>query len=280
MPPIESTPVPLVILALATLLLLAWLLREPLFAEVRRARIRRRPFPAEWREHLRRRVPYFRSMPSDLQLQLKKHIQVFLAEKPFIGCGGLAVTDEMRVTIAAQACLLVLNRRGGQFSGLRQILVYPGAFVVDRVRTDEAGVLQDQRQVLAGESWSLGQVILSWQDAIDGAAVPGDGRNVVIHEFAHQLDQENGQANGAPRMPRRSALAQWSRVLGDEFAALQRRVREGQPSLLSDYGATDPAEFFAVASEVFFEQPQRLADDHADLYRELSRYYRVNPLSW
>ena len=280
MPPIESTPVPLVILALATLLLLTWLLREPLFAEVRRARIRRRPFPAEWREHLRRRVPYFRSMPSDLQLQLKKHIQVFLAEKPFIGCGGLAVTDEMRVTIAAQACLLVLNRRGGQFSGLRQILVYPGAFVVDRVRTDEAGVLQDQRQVLAGESWSLGQVILSWQDAIDGAAVPGDGRNVVIHEFAHQLDQENGQANGAPRMPHRSALAQWSRVLGDEFAALQRRVREGQPSLLSDYGATDPAEFFAVASEVFFEQPQRLADDHADLYRELSRYYRVNPLSW
>src|SRR5678816_3484873 len=126
MPPVESTPVPLVILALATLLLLTWLLREPLFAEVRRARIRRRPFPAEWREHLRRRVPYFRSMPSDLQLQLKKHIQVFLAEKPFIGCGGLAVTDEMRVTIAAQACLLVLNRRGGQFSGLRQILVYPG----------------------------------------------------------------------------------------------------------------------------------------------------------
>ena len=174
---------------------MAWLLREPLFAARRRRRITLAPFPAEWREHLRRRVPYFRSMPADLQLQLKKHIQVFLAEKPFIGCGGLVVIDEMRVTIAAQACLLILNRRNDYFAQLRQILVYPGAFVVDKLHTDAAGVQQDSRQVLAGESWSLGQVIVSWQDAIDGAAVTDDGRNVVIHEFAHQLDQANGRAS-------------------------------------------------------------------------------------
>lgn len=271
---------PLLILLLGALLLIAWLLRDPLFTGWRRKRVRREPFPPAWRQTLRERVPYFRSMPADLQLQLKKHIQVFLAEKPFIGCAGLVVSDEMRVLIAAQACLLILNRRGDYFANLRQILVYPGAFIVDKVHADGSGVLQDQRRVLAGESWQQGQVILSWQDAIDGAEVPDDGRNVVIHEFAHQLDQDNGRANGAPWLGGQRRRERWAQVLGQEFAHLQRRVRAGQPSLFSDYGATDPAEFFAVASEVFFEQPKRLAAEHAALYRELSGFYRVNPLSW
>ncbi len=275
-----ADPLALLILSTATLLLLTWLLREPLFTEWRRRKVRRQPFPAEWRQVLRHRVPYFRSMPADLQLQLKKHIQVFLSEKPFIGCRGLVVTDEMRVTIAAQACLLILNRRCDYFSQLRQILLYPGAFVVDRVHADGSGVVQDRRLALSGESWSLGQVILSWEDAVEGAEVADDGRNVVIHEFAHQLDQENGAANGSPRMSGRARRERWARVLGEEFAVLQRRTSQREPSLLSDYGATDPAEFFAVASEVFFEQPQRLAAEHPALYRELSHYYRVNPLSW
>ncbi|MEP7101031.1 MAG: M90 family metallopeptidase [Burkholderiales bacterium] len=275
-----APPVFLIFIFAATLALLTWLLREPLFAEWRRARIRRQPFPVEWRQILRTRVPYFRTLPADLQLQLKKRMQVFLAEKPFIGCAGLVVTDEMRVTIAAQACLLILNRRTDHFANLRQVLVYPGAFVVDKVRADGAGVSHERRDALAGESWSLGQVVLSWQDTLDGASVIDDGRNVVIHEFAHQLDQANGAANGAPQLPSRARRARWQRVLGAEFQALQRRVSAGEESLLSDYGAVDPAEFFAVASEVFFEQPARLAAEHATLYRELSGFYRVNPLSW
>ena len=133
----------LLLLSLVAALAVAWFWREPLFGEWRRQRIRRQPFPAEWRQILRRRVPYFRALPADLQLQLKKRIQVFLAEKPFIGCAGLEVTDEMRVTIAAQACLLILNRRGECFAGLRQILVYPGAFVVDKLHADGSGVLQE-----------------------------------------------------------------------------------------------------------------------------------------
>ncbi len=270
----------LLILALVAALAVAWFWREPLFAELRRNRIRRQPFPPEWRQILRRRVPYFRAMPADLQLQLKKRIQVFLAEKPFIGCAGLEVSDEMRVTIAAQACLLTLNRRGEYFSNLRQVLVYPGAFIVDKVHADGSGVLQDRRQVLAGESWTLGQVLLSWEDALDGAASPDDGRNVVIHEFAHQLDQGNGRANGAPAMPGRARRARWARVLGAEFEALQQGVGEGRPTLLGSYAASDPAEFFAVASEVFFEQPGPLAAAHAELYRVLSEFYRVDPLSW
>jgi len=273
--------VPLFIVLGLMLLLVAAFAGQPLLTRARRARIRRRPFPAEWREILRRRVPYVRHMPADLQLQLKKHMQVFLAEKPFIGCAGLAVTEEMRVTIAAQACLLMLNRRRpSYFAELRQILVYPGAFVVDRVHTDGAGVLQDQRRALSGESWSQGQVILSWQDTLDGAAVVDDGQNVVIHEFAHQLDQENGHANGAPLLSGAKRYARWSQVMAAEFARLQAQVDSGQPSLLSSYGATNPAEFFAVATEVFFEQPEKLAADSPALYGELSQFYRLNPLSW
>ena len=262
------------------LLFLLWLVGQPWLIKRRRRRIRARPFPAAWRDILKRRVPYTRALPADLQLQLKQHIQVFLAEKPFIGCGGLEVTDEMRVTIAAQACLLLLNRPRGYYPNLRQILVYPDSFVVHRAHTDGAGVAHNGHQVLSGESWSQGQVILSWQDTLDGAAVPDNGQNVVIHEFAHQLDQETGSANGAPVLARRAYYARWAQVLGAEFAQLQARAAQGQASLLSDYGATDPAEFFAVASEVFFEQPQQLADQHPALFRELSQFYRLNPLSW
>jgi Mlc titration factor MtfA (ptsG expression regulator) len=271
---------PALILACLALIFIAWLMGEPYLRERKRQKIRARPFPADWRAILQRRVPYVRAMPVDLQLQLKQHIQVFLAEKAFIGCGGQQITDEVRVTVAAQACLLLLNRPRGYYPQLRQILVYPGGFVVQRGHTDGSGVFHEGHQALSGESWSEGQVILSWQDARDGAANPNDGQNVVIHEFAHQLDQETGHANGAPALARRDHYARWAQVLGAEFSALQGRAAHAQTSLLSDYGATDPAEFFAVASEVFFEQPQRMAAEHPGLYRELSQLYHLDPLSW
>jgi len=281
--------VPALIFFCLALLLILWLAGEPWLTERRRKKIRARPFPAAWRDILKRRVPYVRALPADLQLQLKQHIQVFIAEKVFIGCDGLHITDEMRVTIAAQACLLLLNRPRGYYPGLRQILVYPGSFVVQREHTDGTGITHQGHQVLAGESWSQGQVILSWHDTLQGAATPDDGQNVVIHEFAHQLDQETGSANGAPVLARRDQYARWSHVLGAEYRQLQARASEhgvgpqspqDEPALFSDYGATDPAEFFAVISEVFFEQPRRMAAEHAALYQELSRFYRLDPLSW
>jgi MtfA peptidase len=260
--------------------LLAWVLREPLLARWRQWRVGRQPFPAEWRRILRERVPYVASMPADLQLQLKKRMQVFLAEKPFIGCGGLQVSEDMRVTVAAQACLLLLNQRGAHYEDLRQVLLYPGPFVVDRARTDAMGLQHEQRQVLQGESWQQGQVVLSWPDVLEGAAIPDDGRNVVIHEFAHQRDQENGHANGAPLLFGKRRRARWARVMTREYAALRRQVASDEPTLMDAYGATAPAEFFAVASEVFFEQAALMAQQHPALYRELSGYYRINPLSW
>lgn len=262
------------------LLFAAWLLADPWLARRRRARLRELPFPKDWGRIVRERVPVVAQLPIELQRQLEGHMQVFLAEKPFIGCAGLELTQDMRVVVAAQACLLLLNRDAGCFDDLRQILVYPGPFVVQRTHSDRAGLLQDLRQVLSGESWSQGQVILSWDDVLSGAADPADGRNVVLHEFAHQLDQQGGVANGAPWFGSRARRRRWAMVLGQEFAQLQQRAQSGAPSLISDYGASSPAEFFAVATEVFFEQPARMAAEHGPLYVELQRFYCVDPLSW
>ena len=189
----------------------------------------------------------------------------------------------MRVTIAAQACLLILNRKSDYFPNLTQVLVYPGAFVVERLMPSTLavpGILQEQRQALSGESWTQGQVILSWADVVEGAAIVDDGRNVVIHEFAHQLDQQKGYANGAPWLGRRDRYPRWSHVMSEEFARLQQQAFVGEASLFSHYGATSPAEFFAVVSEVFFEQPRAMAASHPALYDELRTLYRVDPATF
>jgi MtfA peptidase len=271
---------PLIIIVVLALFSVLWLTGEPLRLEWRRRRLRSQPFPAHWRDILKRRVPQFRTLPVDLQLQLKKHIQVFVAEKRFVGCAGLEIDDDIRVTIAAQACLLLLNRRTGYFPGLREILVYPGAFAVRRAQTDAGGVVHEGRAVHLGESSSRGHVVLSWDDALQGAADTRDGHNVVIHEFAHQLDQENGEANGAPPQFGRARMERWSVVLNAAFARLHEQLRLQEEPALDPYGASNPAEFFAVASESFFERPQHLAEAFPELFRELSAFYRVNPLIW
>ena len=266
--------------ALLGLSVAAWLAGPPALRAWRRERIRRRPFPAAWRDVLRRRMPLYARLPANLQWQLKKHVQVLVAEKPFIGCAGLVIDDEIRVLIAAQAALLLLNRRADYFGNLRAILVYPGAFVVERSQGDGSGLTHESRRALSGESWQQGQVILSWDDVLSGAANADDGHNVVIHEFAHQLDQERGRANGAPWLGARDRYARWASVLGAEFVALQQRLARGESGLIDAYAATDPAEFFAVVSEHFFEQPAALAAGHPALYGELVHCYRTDPLNW
>lgn len=272
----------LALLILLALCVLGWWL-PPWWVARRRQRVRQQPFPAAWRTILRRRVPLVRGMPADLQLLLQKQMQVFIAEKAFLGCAGLVVTDEMRVVVAAQACLLVLHRPHGIYPKLRQILLYPGAFAVQRTHHEGGGLQREERQTLLGESWSQGQVVLSWHDTLEGAATPGDGRNVVVHEFAHQLDQEKGHANGAPhgiRVGRHAHPARWSQVFHAAYARLQREAHVGEPGLLDHYGAQDPAEFFAVVSEAFFEQAAQLQDYDPALYAELNGYYRVDPVQW
>ena len=245
----------------------------------RRQHITRQPFPAAWRDIVRRRVPLARELPAAHQLRLKQHIQVLLAEVPFIGCAGLELNDEIRVTIAAQAAFLLLGR-GGSFGNLREVLIYPGHFVVPRSDAGTGGVVHEGRDVLAGQSWQRGQVIVAWDAARDGAADPHDGANVVIHEFAHQLDQDTGAANGAPYVGRGAVQQIWARVMNQEFAALQARLSRAEPGLIDVYAGTSPAEFFAVTSELFFEKPRELAAERPALYEQLQRCYRLAPASW
>lgn len=255
----------------------AALLGWPAWVERRRARLRRRPFPAAWRRILRRRVPAVARLPADLQQRLKGHVQVFLAEKPFIGCDGQAIDDEVRVTVAALACLPLLGHpRPDVYPRLRQVLVYPGAFVVHREEPAGDGLVRAHPRALSGESWTHGQVVLGWNEVLDGAADPGDGRNVVLHEFAHQIDQDKGVADGRPWRPGAARRRRWARVMD---AALQRLRREGSQAI-DPYGATDPAEFFAVVTETFFERPQALADEAPEVYRELALLYRLDPAGW
>ena len=245
----------------------------------RRQRIARQPFPAAWRDIVRRHVPLVRELPAALQLRLKKHIQVLLQEVPFIGCAGLEVTDLMRVTIAAQAAFLLLGR-GGSFGNLREVLVYPGHFVVPRSESGAGGVVHEGRDVLAGQSWQRGQVILAWAAVREGAADPHDGANVVMHEFAHQLDQDAGAANGAPYVGRGALQQDWARVMNREFSGLVASLARQEASLIDRYAATNPAEFFAVTTELFFEKPDALAAEWPALYEQLKRCYRLDPSAW
>lgn len=266
--------------ALIGLLITAVIFGKPYYVEYRRDKVRAMPFPDNWRKIIRARMPYFHQIPTDLQLQLKKHIQVFLAEKNFIGTHGLVINDEIKVTIAAQACLLLLNRKTDYYPKLKTVVVYPDAFVKTQMVQDQAGLHSEQRSVMLGESWSYGRIVLSWQHTILGAELPNDGSNLVIHEFAHQLDSEKGYANGAPMLGKNSSYQCWSKVFEFEFETLKRSVAVGEHTLLDSYGATDPAEFFAVASEVFFERSIELFNQHKSLYLQLKNYYRVDPVNW
>lgn len=262
------------------ILLIGYTLAKPYWREYQRDKIKNRPFTKPWRNILRQRMPYFRLMPADLQLQLKQHIQVFLAEKRFIGCNGVKITDEIKITIAAQACLLLLNRKTDYYPKLQTILVYPGAFVREQSQQSADGVQFIQKLALSGESWDFGKIVLSWQDTLQGAQLPDDGHNVVIHEFAHQLDQENGKANGAPILGREQSYKCWSAAFLTQFNLLKQQALAGIPSLFDYYGATNPAEFFAVASEVFFEQSERFCREYPKLYQQLKGYYKVDPVCW
>ncbi len=238
------------------------------------------PMPAAWLATLERNIPIYRNMSGELQHQLQKLVQQFLYQKKFVGCAGLEVDDEMRVTIAGQACLLLLNRHTKVYPSLHTILVYPTAFLVPRNQVDGAGVVTEARQDLLGESWSDGRVVLAWDHVRRGAGDWTDGQNVVLHEFAHQLDSESGSNNGAPYLGNPQSYRQWSEVLSRDFASLQTDAMYRQQSVMDHYGATNPAEFFAVATETFFEKPYQLAERHPDLFTEFFKYYRVDPRAW
>ena len=254
------------------------------FKRRRRRKLASTAFPAAWLEVLCQRFPIYQSLCEADREALKSKIQVFVAEKRFEGCGGLVMTDEIRVLIAAQACLLLLHRSEDGYEELRSILVYPSSYFAESAQHVSGGVIQEQRTKRLGESWQHGTVVLAWDAVLGDAANPFDGHNVVFHEFAHQLDQEDGRADGAPVLGKGLAIKEryaiyssWTKVLTEKFEQLQQRTRKGRKTLLDSYGATHPAEFFAVATECFFEKPKVLLKKHPRLYEELRRFYRQHP---
>ena len=244
----------------------------------RRKELEQEPFPPAWAEIIARDVPYCRHLHADERARLENLIKVFIREKHFEGCGGLVVTDEMKVTIAAQACLLLLNLRHDYFERLVSILVYPQGFDLEQEeRGLTAGTVSVTSLPVIGLSSSSGAVVLSSPDPLRGARHPEDGINVVFHEFAHQLDQLDGTMDGAPVLDSTALYREWAQVLGSEYRRLQEEVEEGKSSLIRAYGATRPAEFFAVVTELFFEKPVELRRDHFRLYEEFRQYYHQDP---
>ena len=248
-----------------------WLRRK------RRAKIRQQPFPQEWLPIIEANFSHWPHLTAEEQTELKGHIQVFLAEKFFEGCGGQEMTDEIRVTITANACLLLLHRETDYFPKMKSVLVYPSEFFADIRQRGSGGFIVETEQGRLGESWYRGPVVLSWDAVTHGAADPSDGHNVVLHEFAHQLDSESGAVNGAPVLDDRDHYDDWARVLGAEFHTLIERMHAHRGSDIRGYGATSPAEFFAVVTECFFEKPHQLQKRHPELYEQFKAYYRQDP---
>ena len=245
----------------------------------RRKKLFDMPISDSYRRILQRNVPLYGRMPPELRRQLEGHVNVLLDEKRFTGCAGQEMSDEIRLTIAGHAGLLLLNRPGEYFPDFTSILVYPDTYIADEVSYD--GEVEIHEQVArAGESWERGPVVLSWQDIVHGLSGEADGMNVILHEFAHKLDEQNGDTEGAPLLGSDADYAEWARVLSEEFAALEKSVHAGEEALLDDYALHSPAEFFAVATEVFFEKPDEMRRMLPKLYAQLAGYYRVDPAGW
>ena len=265
---------PIVAVVLLAIGVLAWLIATPLWRARRRAAHMARPLAPGAIAAVDRNVPAVRNLPPELRARLESLMNAFLAEKQFIGCNGLVVSDEIRATIAALACLLVLGRRG-HYDELHSILVYPAAFWVEDEVEDEAGVVEQRRRVLSGEAWDSSRIILSWDDVLEAAHAPGEGYNVALHEFAHYLDAEG---LGLPAGHR--TIADWAEGLAVEFQSLLDAVDRGEFTFLDPYAAEDEAEFFAVATEDFFERPVELRAAHPRLYALLQEFYALDPAAW
>lgn len=251
----------------------------PMFRSRRRRRLMAEPLAPELREHLEP-LPFYRRLTDDHRARLDGLVNVFLREKRFEGCNGFEITDQVRAVVAAQACLLLLGHDKPSFyRTLRTILVYPDRYVVPSAQRMPDGSIASGGQVRLGESWLRGAVVLSWADALRGALAHDDGHNLVFHEFAHQLDGEDNNMNGAPILRKDECYGPWARTLSSEFDNLRRDLAAGRLTEINPYGSTNPAEFFAVLTESFFERPATLREKHPELYESLRCYYNQDPAS-
>lgn len=242
----------------------------------RRKKILARPFPESWQAYVEQSLHGYNWLSPREQAKLRDDVHLFVVEKNWEGCGGLAVTDEMKVTIAAQACLMTLGLEGDPFRDVLSILVYPAGYAVPVEHSQQGWTIHGESARL-GESWYRGPVILSWAEIDEDVRHPGDGNNLVWHEFAHQIDMLDRSINGTPPLASRAERQRWQEVMTAEFEQLKRDARHGRDTLLDTYGTDSEAEFFAVATECFFDCPVPLRHQHRGLYDLLRQYYRQDP---
>lgn len=235
------------------------------------------PIPDAWLGHLAAHVPHYGRLSPGEQQQLQDAARIFAGEKNWEGCGGLEVTDEMKMAVAGQACLLTLGFPAFLYGSVTAILLYPAAYVAHE-KSFRWGAIHEATTVRLGEAWGRGSVVLSWEDARAGGRDAGDGSNLVLHEFAHQLDLLDGFGDGIPPLPDVATERHWREVIADERAQLAREAGRKKATLLDAYGATNDAEFFAVATEVFFERPDDIARHHPRLHEILCRFHRRTPV--
>ena len=235
------------------------------------------PFPRKWLAFLQKNVAHYRFLSESEKKKLRDDIRIFIAEKHWEGCGGLKMTDEIKVTIAGMACLLVLGMEHNYFDRVKSILVYPSVYVGPDSPERGTGIVDEEGQARLGEAWYRGPVILSWDEARADGRLRHRGHNLVFHEFAHQLDMLDGVINGTPPLKNAEESRRWHEVMTAEFERLVRRTEQDRAALLDSYGATDEGEFFAVATECFFERPVELSERRPQLYELLRDYYRQDP---
>ncbi len=248
----------------------------------RRRRILARPFPRQWQRWIDENVLHWARLKPDQRRRLEPLTQIFVAEKKWEGLNGLEVTEEIQVTIAAQACLLLLGFPDDWcFDHVLSILVHPDVYVTQERRLTEAGFVIERHDVRLGEAWHRGPVILSWKEALAGGRQETSGRNLVLHEFAHQLDFLNGSVpDGVPPLAGRQAYESWIQVMQAAFEELTAACRRGEHGVLDCYGASNPAEFFSVATESFFEEPEAMAKEWPDLFHVFLTFYGIDPREW
>ena len=246
----------------------------------RRRKILAGPFPDDWLKILDANVWQYESLSSPEQAKLRDDLRLFIAEKYWEGCGEFELTDEVRVTIAAYACLLGLGLDPDSYDHVMTILVYPEDYFAPQRTYADGGLVRDELSNRSGEAWMRGPVVLSWADVLSSGRRRGRGRNLVIHEFAHKLDMLNHEVDGTPPLRDGAGIPEWREVMANEYDELARRVERGRRTLLDPYGATNIGEFFAVATECFFEKPVRLRRDEPVLYAMFREYYGQDPAAW
>ena len=245
-----------------------------------RKKLTKAPFPSLWEDIIRRNVAHYCMLEDAQRAHLRALIQVFIAEKNWEGAGGLKLTDEIRVTISAQACLLLLGLPHNYYRNVDSIIVYPSTVVPPQRKP---GFFENRlapvelEHPIIGQAFQQGPVIIIWDAALRGGRHPESGHNVIYHEFAHKLDMLDGAADGTPPLPDRAEYRDWVRICSREYLRLKHDTEKGNKTFLDAYGATNEAEFFAVATEQFFDQPRLMIEQAPDLYRVLREYYRQDP---